>query len=70
MVVGGAPALVSQLLGHTNTVNKVLLVPNDTAIISVSDDRFQTQGNLFQTQTNVFIFFPSAPSNSIESEMC
>lgn len=39
MVVGGAPALVSQLVGHTNTVNNVLLVPNDNAVISVSDDR-------------------------------
>ena len=40
MVVGGAPALVSQLVGHSNAVNKVILVPNDTALISVSDDRF------------------------------
>ena len=39
MVVGGSPALVSQLVGHTNTVNKVILVPNDSALISVSDDR-------------------------------
>jgi len=39
MVVGGAPALVSQLVGHTNSVNRVILVPNDAALISVSDDR-------------------------------
>ena len=39
MVVGGAPALVGQLVGHTNSVNRVILVPNDAALISVSDDR-------------------------------
>eukprot|EP00116_Pleurobrachia_bachei_P006162 sb/3466424/ len=39
MVVGGTPALVAQLPGHTNRVNKVILVPNDTALITVSDDR-------------------------------
>jgi len=37
--MAGAPALIKQLSGHTSTINQVILVPRDTALISVSDDR-------------------------------
>ena len=63
MVVGGAPALVSQLVGHTNTVNNVLLVPNDNAVISVSDDRYKQEG--ISTQLLIIAFDYKSVSNGM-----
>ena len=68
MVVGGAPALVSQLVGHTNTVNNVLLVPNDNAVISVSDDRYKQEG--ISTQLLIIAFDYKSVSNSMPRSFC